>query len=144
MDTPKTPIPIELPRGIRDNNPGNIRSNPNIMWKGQVGVDEGGYLKFKSAVWGIRAMAMILRHYHEYTHCNSLQSYVTRWAPPTENASWAYVQDVAARMGVYPAVPVDLHTQGIALVTAIIWHENGQCPYDSNTIAGAVHLSHIQ
>ena len=58
-----------IPRGIRNNNPGNIRWS-NDQWKGLIPKDQASdkaFCVFRSPEYGIRAMARILRKYTSYT-----------------------------------------------------------------------------
>ncbi len=48
-----------LPRGVRDNNPGNLRPNPAWRWDGELPPDVGamgGYCRFSSPEHGLRAL----------------------------------------------------------------------------------------
>lgn len=132
------------PRGIRNHNPGNVRANPAIIWRGQCGIDGDGFLVFNDPVFGVRCLSVVIRHYKEYHGCVQLRDYITRWAPPAENATDAYIEAVAAMMGKQPGDAIDLEADGLALAKAIIIHENGFNPYDDATIAKGIHLSHIQ
>lgn len=135
---------LRKPRGIRNNNPGNVRANPRIIWKGQSGIDEDGFLKFSDSTFGIRCMAMVLRHYIEYDDIKTLHGLIARWAPSPENDVSAYVGYVAQRTGINPYVNVSLLDQGLPIILAIIWYENGECPYSNTLIEKGIHLSHIQ
>ena len=132
------------PRGIRNNNPGNLRANPDIMWKHQNGIDADGFLIFDDPVFGIRALAMVLRHYVEYNNLTMIATMIRKFAPDTENDTEAYIKAVAEYTGIGPYETVDLKAQGRAIVKAIILHENGEQPYDDDTIGQGIHLSHIQ
>ena len=49
----------DLPRGIRNNNPGNIRPNPGWKWDGELPPDSGdmgSYCRFIDPEHGIRAL----------------------------------------------------------------------------------------
>lgn len=55
---------IQTPRGIRNNNPGNIRWGDD--WKGLVPKDQRtdkSFCQFTTPEYGIRAMIIILRNY---------------------------------------------------------------------------------
>ena len=49
------------PRGIRNNNPGNIVAGDK--WLGRTGTD-GRFVKFKSAEYGLRAIGRVINTYH--------------------------------------------------------------------------------
>lgn len=48
----------ELPLPIRLANPGQVRSHPSMIWRGQIGVMPDGLLQFIKPELGIRAWAM--------------------------------------------------------------------------------------
>lgn len=130
------------PRGIRNNNPGNIRLG-HTMWQGEAANQpDPAFITFTEPVWGLRAIARILYTYQS-AGLNTVRKMVGRWAPPSENATDAYVAAVARGMGVGPDDPVDLHTPGhmVNMVQAIVLHENGEQPYDLDIIERAVALA---
>ena len=127
-------MPKTLPRGLRNNNPGNIDFNPRNKWQGQVGIEDGvpsgvkpRFAKFKDMTFGIRAMACLLITYYDRYDCITVRKVLNRWAPPVENNTNAYVNAVAAKVGVAANQAIDLHEYEILrpLVVAIIEHENG-------------------
>lgn len=124
---------IMQPKGIRNNNPGNLRYVPSIAWKGQTGSDGSGYAVFDTAEDGIRAMGHELRDYLGRQE-NTVASIISTWAPSNENDTNAYIADVAGRLGVDPQQPLDGGAIP-ALAQAIIIHENGSDPYGIAAIA---------
>ena len=121
-------------RGIRNNNPGNIRKS-NIQWKGAIG-DDGVFVKFASPEYGIRAMARILRVYNNKYKINTVRGIISRWAPTSENRTDDYVAFVSKKIGKKPDEPIDINNkQELAkLITAIIQKEVGRVPYNHVTI----------
>jgi|SRR5580692_4234077 hypothetical protein len=128
------------PRGIRQNNPGNIRLNPNIHWQGEVPTTDPDFCAFDTDVDGIRALAKILYNYQTEHGLNTVQEMIDRWAPPVENDTGAYVNAVAEAMQVQPTDTIDVTDADTldAMVTAIITHENGEQPYPDATIQQAI------
>jgi hypothetical protein len=115
------------PRGIRNNNPLNIRKN-NIEWQGAVG-DDGAFVQFDDAVNGIRAAARVLKTYRDKYGLNSVAGIISRWAPPNENNTQAYIDSVSQKVGV--AGHETLSDEDYPnLIRAMIYHENGKQPYD--------------
>ena len=48
------------PRGIRNNNPLNIRRSPGQTWQGECPVQtDKAFVQFRSMKWGIRAAFII-------------------------------------------------------------------------------------
>ena len=86
-----------LPRGIRNNNPLNIRFNVRNDWKGQLGSDRerGGMCVFSSPVWGFRAAFLLLQNYQVKHGCRTIRDIITKWAPPEDhNDTEAYIRRV--------------------------------------------------
>ena len=127
-----------LPRGIRNNNPGNIEDN-GTAWKGYTGND-GRYVIFDHPEYGIRAMNRILNTYASKYGLRTIRGIIHRWAPPVENLTDSYVSAVSQRVGVGP--DVELSGQHRAdLIAAIIHHENGQQPYTDEVIERGMALA---
>ncbi len=113
------------PRGIRNNNPGNIEYSPANDWKGQIGHD-GRYAIFSDMKYGVRALAILLINYYQRYGLRTVRQIINRWAPPTENDTESYVNHVAERLGVEPDQMIALAPNLADLVRAIIRHENGR------------------
>lgn len=83
----------KLPRGIRNNNPLNIRKSPNA-WIGKVeGIDKE-FETFDSMEHGIRAAFVIVRTYIRKYKCTTVTQLINRWAPASENNTEGYVATV--------------------------------------------------
>jgi hypothetical protein len=127
-------------RGERNNNPGNIANNPAYKWDGQTGVDQGGYLIFSDAVYGIRAMARDLTNKFN-RGLKTISDIIMQYAPPSENPTAAYIQFIADQFGgIDPYGPIDLSNPATLkqFVTAMIRFENGRVIYDDQTITNGV------
>ena len=136
---------MSTPRGIRNNNPGNIRKGDDV-WQGLAPLAaqlDPSFCVFTTPEYGIRALAKILLTYQTRYGLNTVAKIIHRWAPPSENDTAAYALAVAKAVGVAVIQPVDLATGDTmrALVTAIIQHENGQQPYAPDTIDSALALA---
>lgn len=139
MDAPNQFYDKSLPRGIRNNNPGNIRKSGDA-WQGLADIQpDTEFFSFADPVYGIRALAKILRNYRDRYGLTTVQGIINRWAPPVENNTSAYVRAVAAKVGVAPTEPLAWDAGQLRrLVSAIIQHENGQQPYSMATIADGI------
>jgi hypothetical protein len=133
-------------RGLVNNNPGNIRPSTQYTWQGQVGVDKGakeaaGFVQFASPEAGIRAMTLNLLSYDQQG-INTVQGVINRWAPPSENKTGTYINQVAKDLGVKPTDTIDLKDAAVMrqLVTSIIKFENGKNPYNAQIIDTGVAL----
>jgi hypothetical protein len=122
-------------RGLRNNNPGNIRHGSPWQGLSQVQPDTA-FCRFDEPEWGIRAMARILLAYQAKRGRNSVRQIIDRWAPPNENDTEAYIQAVAKRLGVAADDQIVVKRYDVMrpLVEAIIKHENGSQPYTADQI----------
>jgi len=125
------------PRGIRNNNPGNIRFSKYNNWLGQVGSD-GEYAIFDKPENGIRAIAKLLNNYNSRYGLSTVNGLISRWAPSSENNTAAYVASVANQVGVDPLQRLNLGDVMPSLIAAIIKHENGVQPYSIELIGQGV------
>jgi hypothetical protein len=126
----------DKPRGIRNNNPGNIRYN-GTEWLGLANPStDGAFCIFTEPTFGIRALAMILRNYKRKYDICTIEGIINRFAPSTENDTKAYIQSVCAACGRGADEPLDTENEVILrlLIKAIIKHENGQQPYTDEQI----------
>ena len=94
-----------MTRGIRNNNPLNIRRVAGQRWKGEIlpsiqGGDGGGsFVRFESIEYGIRAAFVLLRTYAIKYKANCIQDIISRWAPPSENDTEKYIKNVCLWSG---------------------------------------------
>ena len=131
----------EMTRGIRNNNPGNIRHNPANAWRGQTGKDSAGFAIFDTATNGIRALAKLLTNYMN-SGTNTVRKIVTKYAPAIENDTAAYIDAVAKRLAVAPDFPLAAYHLE-PLVKAIIHHENGMQFYSENEIKAGIAAARV-
>ncbi len=133
---PSAPGDMTAPRGIRNNNPGNVMRGSDT-WQGEVQGNDPRYASFATPEAGIRAMGKTLINYQDKHGINTVEGVVSRWAPATENNTAAYVATVAKEMGVKPDANLDLHDPATLnkLTRAMIRVENGKQPYTDDQIA---------
>ena len=144
----------QLPRGIRNHNPGNIDRHPGVRWQGMAADQSSDkrFVVFQSPKWGIRAIARVLITYQDKRQArdgskiDTIREIIDRWAPPNENHTTAYAEHVArlTQIGVDEHLDVYDYSTMKALVTAIITHENGQQPYDDATLDAGLKLAGIE
>ncbi|RQR87729.1 MULTISPECIES: lytic transglycosylase [unclassified Burkholderia] len=125
------------PRGIRNNNPGNLN------YVGQAGaIKEGGpngrFAVFSSAEAGLQALADQLRRYGS-RGINSVRAIISKFAPASENNTQAYINSVSKGLGIGSDSALDLNDPRVlqSLMGAIIRVENGKNPYSAEQIAAA-------
>lgn len=135
----------KVPRGIRNNNPMNIRKGNK--WKGErFPQTDKAFEEFESMEYGIRAGFKILRNYMRGIGAgafkfDTIRLIVRRWAPPSENATSKYVEFVSKSSG----IPADRHLDFkdkdsmVRVVDAMIRYECGQS-VDTQLIRSAYDL----
>lgn len=136
----------KIPRGIRNNNPGNLRRTSD-PWQGLIPRQtDREFFTFKSEVYGIRALARTLIAYQDNHRLRTIRQIISRWAPASENNTGAYIDAVAKSTGLDADRPLDMHRfeQLEAVVKAIIRHENGQQPYTDAQITKALVLAGVE
>lgn len=129
------------PRGIRNNNPLNIRKT-DTFWNGQIreGKDKS-FVEFKTPIWGFRAAARILMSYSR-RGINTMERIVTTWAPHSENPTKAYVQYVSRETGLKPNDKVLTVDNKVKLLKAMAKFENaGEFPYTDSQIEEGIRLA---
>lgn len=128
-------------RGIRNNNPGNIRHS-TARWQGMSPEQtDSAFVQFISAEYGIRALSKLLDTYANSYGLRTVRGIIGRYAPVTENNTSAYVNAVANALGVAPDQVIDVAAQKQPLIQAIIKHENGIQPYSLATIAAGASMA---
>ena len=119
-----------LPRGVRNHNPGNIRLS-KTRWQGQRAMQfDPSFVEFETPIMGLRALMKVLITYYTKYGLNCVQSIINRWAPPHENATDAYTQHVSRKLNVRRRDALNVCDPSILikLAQAITLHENGRPP----------------
>ena len=130
------------PRGIRNNNPLNIRIGNN--WWGEVeNQTDTQFEQFEKMEYGIRAAFIILRRYIEKYGRNTVELIISSWAPSSENDTKAYISTVAKKMKVDPTLELhyDNRSRMVDLVEAMIEVECG-CPVSRKVIELGYDIAH--
>ncbi len=116
------------PRGIRNNNPGNIRRSSSA-WQGRVSWAESkdkSFEQFEYFFWGVRALVIVLRSYFTKYNLNTIEQIITRWAPPSENNTASYISSVVTLTGFKKNQVLIPDKETLRRLTyAICDHENG-------------------
>ncbi|GBO49455.1 hypothetical protein MFFDBJGM_02473 [Pectobacterium versatile] len=126
--------------GLRNRNPGNVRTAPNGIGK------NNGFSVFANSKDGLSAMARQLMLYGDRGN-NTLNGIIHTYAPRNENNTQAYIRSVSEMTGFDSRQRLNLHDPAVlqALMAAMIKHENGAQPYSStdifNGIDGAINDS---
>ena len=85
-------------RGIRNNNPLNIRHSAD-RWEGaRIEQTDKSFVQFQTMAYGYRAAWKVLESYWKHFKCQrqpfTVAHIIARWAPPSENHTDAYVSTV--------------------------------------------------
>ena len=101
-----------IPRGVRNNNPLNIRYNTGNCWVGQTGSD-GQFCKFSAPKYGVRAAVKILQKYAGQDSKLTISDIINKWAPRSDgNNTDAYIATVCKAMNMRPADTIDIRKGG--------------------------------
>lgn len=122
MRTPK-----QIPRGIRNNNPLNIRIGN--VWLGEVATPtDPDFEQFVGMEYGLRAGFVLLRRYIRHYRKDTIRAIISTWAPSTENNTEAYIQRVASSMNIDADEPLRYEDEKTMcqLVAAMCLVECGQ------------------
>jgi hypothetical protein len=149
---------VNGPRGIRNNNPGNIERS-NIQWQGmltmdqvqQTGVlDQAGnvltrtwdpiFVQSATPADGVRMIGHVLRA-KAARGLTNVDSIIRDYSKTDQDT---YVRNVTAALGLDPDAGGQYQTIDVtavlpAFATAIIQQENGQQPYEPSDIANWVY-----
>ena len=89
-----------MTRGLRNNNPLNIRRIVGTVWKGQLPEqNDPQFVQFSSMEWGIRAAFAILQTYRRKYNATCVEEIIGRWAPKTENNTAEYINGICRLTG---------------------------------------------
>lgn len=116
-----------MSRGLRNNNPGNIRRS-RVRYKGEVRPSrDPDFKEFSTMAYGYRAVFVLLDTYRSRYGLTTIRQMLNRYAPPTENFTEGYVRFVADYTGVMPDEVIDTRSEKdmIPIVAAMSKIENG-------------------
>lgn len=115
-------------RGLRNNNPGNIRLSTTTRWQGEIKPSrDKSFCQFKSMAYGYRALIKLLQNYRKVNGCRTISDFINRWAPPVENNTSGYISRVCREMHVPNSYVPDVNDRNTmcAFAAAISQVENG-------------------
>ena len=114
-----------MTRGIRNNNPLNIRHSADHWQGARIEQTDPSFVQFQSMAYGYRAAWKVLesywKHFKHHRQPFTVQNIIHRWAPPSENDTDAYVRTVLT-------------------LTSLGGHENLPRPFMGIAIDKLVHL----
>lgn len=129
-----------VPRGVRNNNPLNIRKGND--WNGETLISQDKEFEtFKNPTFGFRAGAKLIRNYYHNYGLTTVREILNRFAPPSENNTEAYIAKVSKALGVSDSTALDLEDVLPELLHAIAHHENGGNYYNLLMIKTGIQLA---
>lgn len=116
-----------MSRGLKNNNPGNIRKT-SIFWKGEIEGSDSAFETFKDMPHGYRAMFKQLQTYQKRDGLNTIEEMLHKYAPSFENHTENYIKAVEQRAKVRRNVPIDTTNKDVMVrvVAAMSFVENGK------------------
>lgn len=113
-------------RGLRNNNPLNIRRSSE-SFKGEIIGTDASFKTFLSMGHGYRAAMKILQGYQKNYGLKTIRTIISRWAPPSENDTPSYIATVSRVSGIGADKVVDLMKQNdmTRIVAGMSQVENG-------------------
>lgn len=117
---------MATPRGIRNNNPLNIRIGNT--WLGEVpNPTDSEFEQFASVRYGLRAAFVILRRYIRRYGRNTPAKIIRAWAPAVENNTQRYIDVVCKRSLIAPNEVIEYADKNtmVRLVKAMAFVECG-------------------
>ena len=129
------------PRGLRNNNPGNIRNSDATDWIGEVKPSrkkDNVFEEFETMAHGYRALIKLLQNYRKKHKCQTIADFINRWAPRTENDTTSYILTVCRTLEVPSNYVPDVYDKSTmcAFAGAISLVENGLKPVMEEIEAG--------
>jgi len=115
-----------IPRGLRNNNPLNIRHNKDVF-QGEVKGTDKAFKTFSTMPYGYRAAFVTLATYNS-RGWNTIEKIISRWAPPCENDTERYIANVERWSGI-PRNKLLTLADGadyVMIVAAMSFMENGR------------------
>ena len=93
--------------------------------------------------YGYRAMLKLLTNYARLHGCRTIRTIISRWAPPSENNTEAYIATVSRLTGIAPDRVIDIASrdQMCRLVAAMSQVENGRPAVTADIQTGWLLLS---
>lgn len=114
----------DLPRSVRNNNPGNIEKGNNWLGESVVCHDER-FECFETPEWGARALILTLVTYYNKHNLYLVLDIIERWAPSSENNTRAYLHFIEKRVGMSPDYVITNMLDIVNLAIAISEYEAG-------------------
>jgi hypothetical protein len=132
-----TPTSTSQPRGLRNNNPGNIEDGPFARSQPGYKGSDGRFATFETSEAGANASGNLLGAYGA-KGINTLSGIINRWAPAADNNNTqAYISAVSKMTGLDPNQHLDMNDPALRtkIASAIHQYENGTGGTSGNVLS---------
>jgi hypothetical protein len=134
------------PRGVRLNNPTNIRHGRSA-WRGMAREQpDPDFVAYEEPLYGLRAAAVLLANYRRRYGIGTLGAVAARWAPADDHNDVLAYTATLARVSRYDADrEIDLSNPSVLarVIPAIVVAENSVNPYTPEQIVDAIILAGV-
>lgn len=115
----------KITRGMRNNNPFNIRKSNN-KWYGKVPGKDNEFETFDTLLNGYRAGIALLCTYYNNYHLHTIFDVINRFAPSLENNTFDYIKYVSKQSHFEPYQRLSL-LELLDIVAPIIAYYESRC-----------------
>lgn len=128
----------ELPRGLRNNNPLNIRKSSDVFQGEKTPGSDSAFKQFKTMAYGYRAALKVITNYYRLYNLKTIRQIIGRWAPENENNTSAYVSLVSSYSGIPADDMIDINNQDMMtrIIAGMSKVENGREAVMSDVMTG--------
>lgn len=103
------------------NNPFNIRSGSR--WLGLTG-SRNGFCEFETLEYGVRAACVLLLQSYRKKGVRQICSIISRFAPPSENNTAAYMAYLSRRTGFPMSLVLRSIDEYLKILSCMSWYES--------------------
>ncbi len=117
----------------------NIRRSKDLWMGLRAQQTDSAFCQFETLEYGWRAAFYLLTrtYYHKY-RLYTIRMIINKWAPPNENQTSKYIENVCRLTGIAPdepiGIPSDQPARWMALGIAMAIQENGTDSLDRSTL----------
>lgn len=130
--------------GLSVNNPFNLEANDKIDWKGEVKPSASPpFCQFQTIVLGLRAGFLDLVNQQRIHGRRTWNDIIPIYAPPSENDTQAYIDDMCRGTQTTAVQPLQLTNQAFLIMAGrvMIHHEQGCNPCTDAQLTQAASLA---
>lgn len=112
----------------QNNNPCNIKFSKDNKWRG---LDDSGFnknpdfCKFVKPAFGFRAFFALAYHYYNYCNVSTIEKFIKRYAPSSENNTSLYISYLRKRLNKEVLPNLTSYSYWIDFALAVSRYESG-------------------